>query len=216
MSINEFDKFNELINQCEKMITENQVYLQNTDISDKIKKAKEDKNEKYRKHTKNKLFFFTSSPFFDEKGIPLKTESNNSFYLKYNLVTELPKNLKIEFNNIEENFLAQLEKCLLNPVRFLYIGSDHYDKEGNLFYTKDFNSFKFNFKSIKETIEKSKNKSDLVILGFLNSEKISKYFLSNKFPLVIYIKKIKELNKLFKENPYLYFYFERCLNLLTT
>ena len=46
----------------------------------------------------------SSSPFFDEKGIPLKTESNNSFYLKYNFVIELPKNLKIEFNNIEENF----------------------------------------------------------------------------------------------------------------
>ena len=58
-----------------------------------------------------------------------------------------------------------MEKCLLNPVRFLYIGSDHYDEEGNLYYAKNFNSFKFNFKSIEEILEKSKNKSDLVILG---------------------------------------------------
>ena len=206
----EFDRFNELITQCEKEIILKEIYLQNTDINYRLNKAIKDKNEIYKKHTKNRLFFFTSNPFFDEKGNSLKTESNNSFYLKYNLITELPKNLKIEFNNIEENFLNDLEKCLYNPIRFLYIGSDHYNEEGNLFYTKDFKSCRFNSKLIKEKLEKAKNKCDIVILGFLNSEKISEYFLVNKFPHVIYIKKVKQLNILFNNYPYLYFYFQRC------
>jgi len=206
----EFDKFNDLITQCEKEVKKNSFYLQNTDINYKLDKAINDKNIKYKKHTRNKLFFFTSTPFFDEKGNPLKTESNNSFYLKYNLITQLPKNLKIEFNNIEKNFLKDLEKCLYNPVRFIYIGSDHYNDEGDLYFTKDFKSFSFDSKLIKELLEKSKNTCDIVILGFLNSEKISEYFSINKFPHIICIKKINELNKLFKDYPYYYFYFQRC------
>ena len=212
----EFDIFKDKITQCEKEINLNEICLQNTDIKDRLNKVIQDKNEKYKKHTENKLFFFTSSPFFDENGNPLKTESNNSFYLKYKLMAELPEALKIEFNNIDENFLRVLEKCLYNPVSFLYIGCDHYNEEGNLFYTKDFKSFKFDSISIKEKLEKSKNKCDIVILGFLNSEKISEYFLSNKFPHVIFIKEVKELNILFKDYPYLYFYFERCFHSFIT
>ena len=116
----EFDKFNDLITQCEKEVKKNEFYLNNTDINYKLDKAIKDKNIKYKKYTINKLFFFTSSPFFDEQGNPLKTESNNSFYLKYNLTTQLPKNLQIEFKNIDINFLKHLEKCLYNPVRFIY------------------------------------------------------------------------------------------------
>ena len=213
---NDFDEFNKLITQCEEKINQNKENLQNTDIIDRKNKAIKDKNEKYKRHTKNKLFFFASSPFFDEKGNPLKTESNNSFYLKYNLVTQLPKNLKIEFNNIGKDFLTDLKKCLENPVRFLYIGSDQFNDKGNLFHTNDFKSCRFNSELIKAILENSKNRCDIVILGFLNSEAISKYFLSNKFPHIIYIKKIKELNLLFKDYSYLYFYFERCFHIFIT
>ena len=206
----EFDRFNEKIAQCENEIKCKENKLHNTDINNKLDKVKKDKDDKYKKHTKNKLFFFTSSPFFDENRNPLKTESNNSFYLKYNLITELPKNLKIEIKNIGEDFLEDLEKCLYNPVRFLYIGSDQYNEEGSLFYTKDFKGFPFKSELIKDKLDKSKNKCEIVILGFLNSEKISEYFLFNKFPHVIYIKKIKALNKLFKFYTNYYFYFQRC------
>ena len=205
----DFNKFNELIAQCEKEIKKNSFCLQNTDINYRLDKVINDKNTKYERYTRNKLFFFASTPFFDEKGNPLKTESNNSFYLKYNLTTLLSKNLQIEFKNIEKNFLKDLEKCLNNPVRFIYIGSDLYNDEGDLFYTNDLKGFSFDSKLIKEILEKSKNVNDIVILGFLNSEKISEYF-TNKFSHIIYFKEIKELNKLFKEYPYYYFYFQRC------
>ena len=213
-SENEFDKFNEIINNCEKEIFENEENLQNTDIKDKLKKAQKDKDNKYEKYTKNHLFFFTSHPFFEENGKPLKTESNNSFYLKYYLLSELPKNLKIEFNPITEDFLVDLEKCLLNPINFLYIGSDNYNEDGNLFYTKDFKSYKIDSKLFEQIIKKSKNGCSMVILGFLNSETIAKHFLANtkKFPHVIYIKNSEELNTLFRDYPYFYFYFERCFH----
>ena len=214
ISENEFDKFNEIINNCEKEINLKEEYLQNTDIKDRLKKAQKDKDNKYEKYTKNHLFFFTSHPFFDENGKRLKTESNNSFYLKYYLLSELPKNLKIEFNNIKENFLSDLEKCLLNPINFLYLGSDNYNEDGNLFYSKDFKSYKIDSKLLEQIIKKSKNGCSMVILGFLNSETIAKHFLadSKKFPLVIYIKNIEELNALFRDYPYFYFYFERCFH----
>ena len=213
LSLNEFDQFNDLINKCEKEITKNEFQLQNTDILYRIDKANKDKNNKYGLYTKNKLFFFISNPFFDEKGNPLHTESNNSFYLKYKLVEELPKKLEIVFKNINQDFLKDLEKCLYNPIRFLYIGSEHFNEDGDLFYTKEFKSYKFDSKLIKEKLKKSKNKCEIVILGFLNSEKISEFFLSNKFPHVIYIKNSKELNIYFKDFPYYYFYFQKCFHI---
>ena len=217
LSLNEFDKFNEIITECEKEISRNKKELLNTDINYKIDKENKDKNDKYKNHTKNKLFFFTSDPFFDEKGNPLHTESNNSFYLKYHLVEELPKNLQIDFKNINKNFITDLEKCLYNPIRFLYIGCDHFNEDGNLFYTNEyFKSYKFEFKLIEEKLKKANNKCEIVILGFLNSEKISEFFLSNDFPHVIYIKKIKDLNKFFKAFPYYYFYFQKCFHIFIT
>ena len=128
-------------------------------------------------------------------------------------MTQLPKNLKIEFNNIGKDFLTDLKKCLENPVRFLYIGSDQFNDKGNLFYTNDFKGSGFDSEKIKDILEKSKNRCDIVILGFLNSKTISEYFLSNKFPHVIYINKI---NSLFKDYSYLYFYFERCFHIFIT
>ena len=216
LSLNEFDIFNDLIYKCEKEICENELQLQNTDINYKIDKAIKDKNDKYKLYTKNKLFFFTSNPFFDEEGNPLHTESNNSFYLKYKLAKELPKNLEMVFKTINQDFLKDLEKCLYNPIRFLYIGSDHFNEDGNLFYEKEFKTYKFDFKLLKEKIKKAKNKCEIVILGFLNSEEISEFFLSNKFPHVIYIKKSKDLNQFFTDFPYYYFYFQNCFYIFIT
>ena len=204
---NDFDKFNEYISKCEKEKDDlsNEYKWENTDIEYQIDKAKEEKNNFY----KDRLFFFTSSPFFDKEGKPLKTESNNSFYLKYNLFTELPKNLFLEFRNIDDNFLNDLKTYLYNPIHFIYIGSDYYNCDGDLFYTtKGFKSQYFEKKEIKQTLENSKNISDIVILGFLNSEKISQYF--KKFPHVISISESSQLNELFQKYPYYYFYFQRC------
>ena len=204
---NDFDKFNKYISECEKQKNDlSNIYnWEKTDIKYQIDKAIEEKNNLY----KDSLFFFTSSPFFDEKGNPLKTESNNSFYLKYNLFTELPKNLFIEFRNIDDKFLIDLEKYLYNPIRFIYIGSDYYNLEGDLFYTtKDFKSQVFSKEDIEKTVNNIKNISDIVILGFLNSQEISQYF--EKFPHVISFRKSEELNNFFKEYPYYYFYFQRC------
>ena len=216
LSKSEFDKFNELITECENEKSKGELSIKNSNINYIIDKAVNDKNNKYKEVIKNKLFFFTSNPFFDQNNKPLETESNNSFYLKYNLITQLPKNLTIEFQNIDENFLSQLEKCLYNPMRFMYIGSDAYSDKNELFYTKDFISYPFQNQQIKKILSKAKNKCDIVILGFLNSEKISQYFNSNKFPHIISIKKIDELNKLFQDYPYYYFYFQRCFYIFIT
>ena len=207
---NEFAHVNDLIAECDNIIKENEKSFLNSDIKNKIENIIKDNNNKYKKFNKNKLFFFDSNPFFDENGNPLKTESNNSFYLKFNLTTKLPKYWQIELKNINENFMTDLEACLLNPVRFLYIGNDQYNEEGDLFYTKDFKSYPFDKKILKKKFTQAKNKCEIVILGFLNSEKISEYLLMNKFPHVVFIRKINELNKIFKKYPYYYFYFQRC------
>ena len=146
--------------------------------------------------------------------------------MKYKLVEILPKNITIDFKNINENFLEDLKKCLSNPIRFLYIGSDHYDEKGNLFFTKDtkiikdkndsFKSFIILSSKLERIIKEAYNKCEVVILAFLNSQNIYEYFLSNNFPYVIYFNKSKDLNEFFKHYPYYYFYFQRCFQLFTT
>ena len=220
LSINEFDKSNILIVKCQNIIKSKGAKLKNTDIIYKKDKLIKEKNDKYKKYIKNKLFFFTSNPFFDRKGNDLKIESNNSFYLKYKLIENLPKNMTIDFKNINENFLNDLKKCLSNPINFLYIGCDYYNEEGNLFYTKDtkgkidenefFKSILIQSSKLEEIIKNANNKCKIVILGFLNSEQILKYFSSKEFPYIIYFKKSKDLNGFFKKYPYYYFYFQRC------
>ena len=223
-----FDEFNEYITEYEKIINstkEKNNILSN--IKENIKKLIKQKNEKYMNDYKNKLYFYTSEPLFYEKEsheeeekknnlIPIKTEANNSFYLKYNLKIKIPKDMEVIFKFIKDDFLNVLENKFQNPTKFIYIGCDYFDKKGNLFYS-DNNKFKannFSLDDIKNQIEKFKNKTDMLILGFMNSEKIAKYFIGNDFPNVIYLKQLDifEKENIFNKYPYFYFYLQRCFN----
>ena len=219
----EFDEFNKCIRDCE-ILNEEKNSKSNKFVifMKKIEKLIADKNEKYKNNIKNKLLFYISEPFFyklpsycedeEENNLQLKTEANNSFSLKYNLKLELPKDLEITFEFITKDFLDNLEIKFQNPLKFVYIGSDHYNKEGELFYSdnESFNAIPFSLKTFENTIKKFKNKTDMIILGFINSEKIAKYFRKNHFPNVIYLQRIDELLKIFDLYPYFYFYFQRC------
>ena len=55
-----------------------------------------------------------------------------------------------------------------------------------------------------------KNKSEIIILGFINSCYIANYFIGNGFENVIYLNKSDDLIKFFKDYPYFYFYFQKC------
>ena len=223
--LNNYDFFecDKIIKYCEKQKEKNKINLKdislkNTNIDKKIDNLKKHKNNIYNNFIKNKLFFFMSNPFYDEKRNSLKTESNNSFYLKYKLISSLPKNLEFEFKNIDCQFLYDLRKCLDYPIRFLYIGSDYFNDAGNLYYEdKNFNCNIIEKKAIKEILAQSKFTSmcDILILGILNGdnnneENLYKIFHSKKFRHIIYLKKVDELNQILKENPIYYFYFQKC------
>jgi len=208
---------------CEKQKENNKIILKdislkNSNIDSKIENLKKQKNNIYNNYIKNKLFFFMSNPFYDEKGNSLKTESNNSFYLKYKLITSLPKNLEFEFKNIDCHFLDDLKRCLDYPIRFLYIGSDYFNDKGNLYYEdQNFKCKIIENKYIKEILDQSKfsNMCDILILAILNGdnnneENLYKIFHSKKFRHIIYFKKVNELNQILKENPIYYFYFQKC------
>ena len=77
---------------------------------------------------------------------------------------------------------------------------------------EDLKAIHFSSKTIENKIKKFKYKADMVILGFLNSETIAKYFIENQFKNVVYLKNVVELIKLFNTYPYFYYYFQRCLN----
>ena len=210
---NTFDNFDKEINECIKIKNDNIAKdnsLKNSDIEEKISKLFELKHEKFNNYVKNILFFFHSTPFYDENNKPLKTESNNSFFLKYKLNTKFPK-LQFDFQKIDKK-LKNLKKCLNYPIRFLYIGSDLFNDQGNICYEDE--AFKGNFiknEDIEEIIKNSKCKDtcDIVILGFLNSQNLYKKFESNNFRHIIYIKEFDSLNKIFIQQPYLYFYFQK-------
>ena len=224
---NDFNIFDEEFNKCEEIKkkyinTDNN--LINSDIEEDLSNLMNLKKRLFNNYIKNMLFFFTSEPFYlenedknnkKEKYIALKTESNNDFYLKYNLSTVLP-NLQFEFQKIDKD-LDNLKKCVQYPIKFLYIGSDYFNDKGNICYVDDnFIGHFIDNSKIKKIIDESKcNEScDIVILGVLNSDKgaddsLFKIFESNNFRNIIYIKTLEPLIEKLKEYPFLYFYFQK-------
>ncbi len=214
----EFDKYEDDINSCEKILNDNKndLSLINSDIDIKIADLITFKNDRFNNYIKNKLFFFISNPFFDENGKPLKTQSNNSFFLKYRLTTALP-GIQFEFQNIDKD-LENLKKCTNYPIRFLYIGSDYYNEDGNLFCEdKDLNSVLIKNKDIETLIDNSKfsESCEILIIGITNcmNNKNDNSILDifkNKFRHIIYINypMIRELLQI--ENHFFYFYFQKC------
>ena len=219
----EFDEFNKYITYCEKNIEEKQLNNSfSNSLKEMITQLTEEKNEKYKIINKNKLYFYTSEPFFykeesnddddDNNLIPLKTEANNSFYLKYNLKLKIPKEMEIIFKFMKKDFLDFLEIEFQNPSKFIYIGSDYFNREGDLFNSDndELRANYFSSKIFENKIKKFKNKADMVILGFINSQTIARYFTKKNFPNVVYLKKLDILDNLIKKFPYFYFYFQRC------
>ena len=213
----EFDKYEDDINSCEKILNDNKndLSLINSDIDIKIADLKTFKNDIFNNYIKNKLFFFISNPFFDENKNPLKTESNNSFFLKYRLTTALP-GIQFEFQNIDKN-LENLKKCTNYPIRFLYIGSDYYNKDGNLFCEdEELRSVLIKNEDIKTLLDNSKfsESCEILIIGItncMNNKNDNNSILDifkNKSRHIIYINypMISELLK----NDNNYFYFQKC------
>ena len=219
----EFDEFNNCILDYEKFDKTNMQSNILGIIQNKVDQLTDQKNKNYKNFNKNKLYFYISEPFFYKKNsldddennlVPLKTEANNSFYLKYNLKLKLPKEFEIIFDVINKDFLNFLENKFKNPSKLVYIGCDFFNKDGNLFYSDsdDFKAIHFPLKDFENSIKKFKNKADMMILGFINSKTIAKYFIKNKFPNVIYLNKLDIIENLFSNHPYFYFYFQRCFN----
>ena len=242
---NIFDTFYKEFNDNKKIKNENienDISLKNSDIEIKLSNLLNLEKKLFNNYVKNMLFFFISEPFYIEienninnkkKCIALKTESNNSFFLKFKLSTTLPY-LQFEFQKIDKE-LDNLKKCLQYPIKFLYIGSYYFNDNGNICYVDDnYIGHFIDNKKIKEIIDKSKCKEscDIVILGVLNSgKKTYKYeksdkndkngnneksednlfeiFKSNNFRHIMYINKIDSINKYLSNSPILYFYFQK-------
>ena len=104
----------------------------------------------------------------DENKKPLKAESNSSFYLKYKLSIAL-LSLNLEFQKIDEN-LENLKNCLKYPIRFLCIGSDYFNDNGNISLMDNDLIGKFiDNEKIKKILEESKCKKELFELEYEES-----------------------------------------------
>ena len=221
--IGNFDEFNNCVTEYQRYKDDNKDLEDKFDI--KINNLIESKNEKYKGINKNKLYFYTSELFFeydheyieeDMKQTSLRTEANNSFYLKYNINSRLYKDMKdveIIFENVGNNFLTELNNKFQNPSKFIYIGCDFFNKDGQIFYldeddyrTKPISNIEFS-----NIISECKNKPDMIILWFINSEIIAKEFEKNNFTNIIYVKQNEILIKLMSNKSYFYFYIQRCL-----
>ena len=209
-----FDDFNKCVAEYQEIKDKDDKYDKN--LYDLIK----NKNEKYKNANKNKLFFYTSELFFeyeknlDENSKPtaLNTEANNSFYLKYNLKLRMPQDKELIFQSIKEDFLDELKKKFQNPSKFIYIGCDYFNQDGEIFYLdEDFKTKPISTIELKNIIKECKNKPDMIILWFINSEIIANDFIKNNFQNVIFLKKSDTFKKLLIK-PYFNFYFQRCLH----
>ena len=216
---NEFNEANERKEKCNEEIDDrinkkNDKNLKNSDIKDKINDILKLYDTSFDNHIKNKLYFFTSTPYYDENKVSLKTESNNSFYLKYKLSNALP-NLQFEFKKIDKD-LKELGKCLQYPIKFLYIGSDDFNENGNICYSDgNFISHFIDNKIFSEIIENSKCKEscDIVILGIINGNsnnnnnnlfQILKQNKFRKFRHIVYFNKVTNdsFYSIIKNSPY--------------
>ena len=98
----------------------------------------------------------------------MKAESNSSFYLKYKLSIAL-LSLNLEFQKIDEN-LENLKNRLKYPIRFLYIGSDYFNDNGNISLMDNDLIGKFiDNEKIKKILEESKCKKELFELEYEES-----------------------------------------------
>ena len=101
------------------------------------------------------------------------------------------------------NKSTNLQEILLSS-RIIYIGSDYYDKEGNLYYEgEDGESILFPFDDFCESFNSIYDKEDiiLIILGFLNSERLGDKLIKLGYSHIIMLPNIKYLNNLFSKNP---------------
>ena len=110
--------------------------------------------------------------------------------------------MEIINDTINKDFLIFLENKFKNPSKFVYIGCDYYNKDGELSYSDmDLNNF-------KATNFSSKDSENSII----NSQTIANYFIDNNFPNIIYLNKLDILENLFEKYSYFYCYFQRCFN----
>ena len=184
-----------------------------TELSEKIYVLK-------AKKKKTILTFIEANQFFDTKKKPICSLSNGAFNFKQKLQSKLPKNVQIKFEMFNKS--TNLQEILLSS-RIIYIGSDYYDKEGNLYYEgEDGESILFPFDDFCESFNSIYDKEDiiLIILGFLNSERLGDKLIKLGYSHIIMLPNIKYLNNLFSKNPtyiiqYKEFLYEFVENLLS-
>ena len=164
-----------------------------------------DINDENKKKTQNLLIFLEANQILSSDNNEINSIMNSAYNLKMELKNRL-KNNEINFKIFNINEFESFNKYFNYSGNFLYINSDEFDEDGNLYIEDKYG------KSIKKDIDdlikiiKDKNKTyDLVILGFFNSEKL---YSNLKFPRVIYFPYNRDLLNLFKENPNIMIFFK--------
>ena len=164
-----------------------------------------DINDENKKKTQNLLIFLEANQILSSNDNEIYSIMNNAYNLKMKLKKKLKFN-EINFKIFNINEFESFNKYFNYSGNFLYINSDEFDEDGNLYIEDKYG------KSIKKNIDdltkiiKDKNKTyDLVILGFFNSEKL---YSNLKFPRVIYFPYNKDLLNLFKDNPNIMLFFK--------
>ena len=147
------------------------------------------------------LNFLEANQLFDIYYNNICSLSNSAFYFKQNIKKKISNNIRFEIFNYEK---YKEFKKILSSSKMLYIGSDYYDKEGNLYFEGEKGeSILFPFYELCDIINSIENPQDisLVILGFLNSENLGNEFIKKGFPNVVIIPKNPNLDYLINSNP---------------
>ena len=196
--IEHFDKAQFCLNEAKDMCKNkkiNSLLEEINELSIKISTAI-DKEKK-----KCNLNFLEANQFFDNENKSICSLSNGAFYFKQNIQKKISNNIRFEIFNYDK--YLKFKKILISS-KILYIGSDYYDKEGNLYFEDEKGeSILFPFDELCNIINSIENpqKISLVILGFLNSEKLGNKFIEKGFPNVVIIPNSINLDNLLNSNP---------------
>lgn len=150
-------------------------------------------NSDYKQHSKNIFTFIESNQLLNSYNVPICSLANDAYSFKAELQCKLSNKIKVNYQMLT---LKNFKQLFTYPGTFLFISSDDYDSEGNL-YCEDQNgqSQKITNDDIKSIIQNGECVYDLVILSFINSEYIAKEFVKKGFPNVIAYKSIYPLLK---------------------
>lgn len=169
------------VTKSKKIVLDNQNEI--GECMEEIEKTLTKIKDEYKNSSQHVLHFLIAEQLLDYNNHPIRGVINNSYYFYYEIKKKIKSQFKINFKIFKPKIVEDLFQF---PGTFLYISSDDFDSQGNIYFEDDkCKSQKISISDLKTLITSNQTIYDLVILDFINSEYFCDFLISHGFPHVI-------------------------------